>query len=92
VFAVPIGEEAKRALFGVVTALRRDGIATDLAYGGKGMKNAMKSANRSGARYALLVGERDLAEGVAQLKDLESGEQTAVPLDRVVAEVAAKLT
>jgi histidyl-tRNA synthetase len=91
VFAVPIGEEAKRALFGVVTALRRDGIATDLAYGGKGMKNAMKSANRSGARYALLVGERDLAEGVAQLKDLESGEQTAVPLDRVVAELAAKL-
>ena len=92
VFAVPIGDEARRELFRVVTELRRDGVPADFAYGGKGMKNAMKSANRSGARYALLVGERDLAEGVAQLKDLESGEQTAVPLDRVVAEVAAKLT
>ena len=91
VFAVPIGEEARRALFRVVTALRRQGIAADFAYGGKGMKNAMKSANRSGARYALLVGERDLAESVAQLKDLQSGEQTAVPLDRVVSEVGAKL-
>ncbi|HEV7629106.1 MAG TPA: histidine--tRNA ligase, partial [Streptomyces sp.] len=91
VFAVPIGDEARRALFRVVTELRRDGVATDFAYGGKGMKNAMKSANRSGARFALLVGERDLAEGVAQLKDLGSGEQTAVPLDRVVAEVSAKL-
>jgi histidyl-tRNA synthetase len=91
VFAVPIGEEARRALFGAVTALRREGVAADFAYGGKGMKNAMKSANRSGARFALLVGERDLAEGVAQLKDLESGEQTAVALDRVVAEVRTRL-
>ncbi|QPP09845.1 histidine--tRNA ligase [Streptomyces bathyalis] len=91
VFAVPIGDEARRALFRVVTELRREGVAADFAYGGKGMKNAMKSANRSGARYALLVGERDLAQGVAQLKDLLSGEQTAVPLDGVVAEVAAKL-
>jgi histidyl-tRNA synthetase len=91
VFAVPIGDEARRSLFRVVTELRRDGVAADFAYGGKGMKNAMKSANRSGARFALLAGERDLAQGVAQLKDLESGEQTAVPLDAVVAEVSAKL-
>lgn len=91
VFAVPIGDEARRELFRVVTALRREGVAADFAYGGKGMKNAMKSANRSGARYALLAGERDLAEGMAQLKDLQSGEQSAVPLDRVVAEVGAKL-
>ncbi|MGP3990282.1 histidine--tRNA ligase [Streptomyces sp. 3N207] len=90
-FAVPIGDEARRRLFGLVTELRREGVAADLAYGGKGMKNAMKSANRSGARFALLLGERDLAEGVAQLKDLDSGEQTAVALDRVVAEVRAKL-
>ncbi|MGI5351128.1 histidine--tRNA ligase [Streptomyces sp. CA-250714] len=90
-FAVPIGEEARRRLFRLVTELRREGVAADLAYGGKGMKNAMKSANRSGARFAMLLGERDLAEGVAQLKDLDSGEQTAVALDRVVAEVRAKL-
>ncbi|MEU2720895.1 histidine--tRNA ligase [Streptomyces smyrnaeus] len=90
-FAVPIGDEARRRLFGLVTELRREGVAADLAYGGKGMKNAMKSANRSGARFALLLGERDLAEGVAQLKDLTSGEQTALPLDRVVAEVRANL-
>ncbi|GAA2103061.1 histidine--tRNA ligase [Streptomyces albiaxialis] len=91
VFAVPLGEDARRTLFGVVTALRREGVAADLAYGGKGMKNAMKSANRSGARYALLLGERDLAEGVAQLKDLDSGEQTPVPLASVVADVSAKV-
>jgi histidyl-tRNA synthetase len=91
VFAVPLGEDARRALFGTVTELRREGVAADFAYGGKGMKNAMKSANRSGARFALVLGDRDLAEGVVQLKDLTSGEQGPVPLERVVAEVRAKL-
>ncbi|MGY5126066.1 histidine--tRNA ligase [Streptomyces nigrescens] len=91
VYAVPLGEEARRVLFGVVTELRRAGVATDFAFGGKGLKNAMKSANRSGARLALVAGERDLAEGVVQLKDLESGEQTAVALDTVAEEVRRTL-
>ncbi|MFG2891510.1 histidine--tRNA ligase [Streptomyces sp. NPDC048248] len=87
VYAVPLGEEARRVLFAAVTALRRAGVATDFAYGGKGLKNAMKSANRSGARLALVAGERDLAEGLVQIKDLESGEQTPVALDGVVDEI-----
>ncbi|KAA6223028.1 histidine--tRNA ligase [Streptomyces albofaciens JCM 4342] len=91
VFAVPLGEEARRTLFATVTELRRAGVATDFAYGGKGLKNAMKSANRSGARLAVVAGERDLAEGVVQLKDLESGEQAPVALDAVVEEVRRRL-
>jgi histidyl-tRNA synthetase len=91
VFAVPLGEEARRVLFAAVTALRRAGVATDFAYGSKGLKNAMKSANRSGARFAVVAGERDLAEGVVQLKDLESGEQTPVPVAEVVPALRARL-
>ncbi|MFE6688906.1 histidine--tRNA ligase [Streptomyces sp. NPDC057743] len=91
VYAVPLGEEARRVLFGKVTELRQAGVATDFAYGGKGLKNAMKSANRSGARLALVAGERDLAEGLVQLKDLASGEQTPVALDAVVEEVRRAL-
>ncbi|WP_069814101.1 histidine--tRNA ligase [Streptomyces sp. TP-A0874] len=91
VFAVPLGEEARRTLFGVVTELRRAGIAADFAYGGKGMKNAMKSANRSGARFAVIAGERDLEQRTVQLKDLESGGQTEVELDAVVETVRRRL-
>ncbi|MFE3828067.1 histidine--tRNA ligase [Streptomyces sp. NPDC059092] len=91
VYAIPLGEEARRRLFGVVTELRAAGVATDFAFGGRGLKGAMKSANRSGARYTLVAGERDLAEGVAQLKDMESGEQTAIALDTLVAEVTRRL-
>jgi histidyl-tRNA synthetase len=91
VFAVPLGEEARRILFGVVTELRRAGVATDFAYGGRGLKGAMKSANRSGARYTIVAGERDLAEGVVQFKDMESGEQNALPLEGIVEAVRSRL-
>ncbi|MEU5900936.1 MULTISPECIES: histidine--tRNA ligase [Streptomyces] len=91
VFAVPLGDEARRVLFAKVTELRKAGVAADFSYGGKGLKGAMKNANRSGARFTVVAGERDLAEGVVQLKDMESGEQSAVAVDEVVAVLTAKL-
>ncbi len=90
VFAVALGE-AKPTVFGLVTQLRKAGVAADMSYGGKGLKGAMKDANRSGARFAVVVGERDLAEGVVQLKDMESGEQTSVPVAELVDTVRARL-
>lgn len=90
VFAVALGA-AKPVLFGLVTELRRAGVAADISYGGKGLKGAMKDANRSGARFAVVAGDRDLEEGVVQLKDMESGEQTPVPVADVVATVRARL-
>lgn len=91
VFAVPLGDEARRVLFTKVTELRKAGISADFSFGGKGLKGAMKNANRSGARYTLVAGERDLTEGVVQLKDMESGEQSAVPVDEIVAVLRGKL-
>ncbi|MGW7273700.1 histidine--tRNA ligase [Streptomyces sp. NPDC054864] len=91
VFAVPLGDEARRVLFAKVTELRRAGVAADFSYGGKGLKGAMKNANRSGARFTIVAGERDLAEGVVQLKDMESGEQDAVAVDEIVAVLKGKL-
>ncbi|MFN2539065.1 MAG: histidine--tRNA ligase [Mycobacteriales bacterium] len=82
-FVVPLGA-AKAWAVGFVGQLRAAGIAADLAYGDRGLKGAMKAADRSGARFAVVVGERDLEAGVAQLKDLSNGEQTAVPLNELL--------
>src|SRR3954452_2339651 len=79
VYAVPLGPLAKGRLLQVVDALRREGVRADLSYGDRGLKGAMKGADRSGARLAVVVGERDLEAGEAQLKDLKSGDQVAVP-------------
>jgi histidyl-tRNA synthetase len=91
VFAVPLGAAAKQRLTVAVDALRRRGIRADLAYGDRGLKGAMKAADRSGARWAVVAGERDLADGVVQVKDLQSGEQTAVAADAVVDELEKRV-
>ncbi|QIZ33883.1 histidine--tRNA ligase [Saccharopolyspora sp. ASAGF58] len=89
VYCVPMGETAKRRLVAAAGGLRAVGVRVDVAYGGKGLKGAMKAADRSGARFALVLGERDIEAGTAQLKELASGEQRAVALDSLVDEVRA---
>jgi histidyl-tRNA synthetase len=91
VFLVPLGGAAKSRCVRLVADLRRAGLASDLAYGDRGMKGAMKAADRSGAAYAVVLGDRDLQAGEAQLKDLRDGAQVAVPLDDLVGTVREKL-
>jgi len=78
VFCVPLGEAAKDRLVLMAAQLRAAGIRVDLAYGARGMKGAMKAADRSGARVALVLGERDLESDRVGLKDLRTGEQREV--------------
>jgi histidyl-tRNA synthetase len=61
-----------------------------MAYGDRGLKGAMRAADRSGARIALVVGDRDIEAGAVGVKDLATGEQVSVPLDSVVAEVLTR--
>jgi histidyl-tRNA synthetase len=91
IYCVPLGETAKRRLVAVAGGLRDAGIRADLAYGGKGLKGAMKAADRSGARFALVLGERDLEGSTVQLKELATGEQRSIALDAVVDEVREAL-
>ncbi|WP_031465707.1 histidine--tRNA ligase [Sciscionella sediminilitoris] len=87
VYCVPIGAAAKRRLAAIAGRLRASGRRVDLAYGDRGLKGAMKAADRSGARLALVLGDRDLESGTAALKNLETGDQSTVSLDAAVEEV-----
>ena len=91
VFGVPMGEAAKDELVAITGRLRAAGIRADIAYGGRGLKGAMKAADRSGARFALVLGENELADGQVELKDLTNGEQQRVALDDVVAHINSAL-
>jgi histidyl-tRNA synthetase len=91
VFAVPLGDAAKLELVKVVAALRAKGVRADLAYGDRGLKGAMRAADRSGASVALVAGDRDIEAGTVGVKDLSTGEQADVAADAVVAEVLSRL-
>ncbi len=91
VYGVPLGEEATRAMVAAAHRLRAAGVRVDMAYGGRGLKGAMKAADKSGARLALVLGERDLADGVVGVKDLATGAQEPVALGALVEEVQERL-
>jgi histidyl-tRNA synthetase len=91
VYAVALGTDAKARLVTVVDALRRRGIAADLAFGERGLKGAMKAADRSGAALTLVAGDRDLADGNVQVKDMKTAEQDPVAFDDVVDYIEKRL-
>ncbi|TQK31824.1 histidine--tRNA ligase [Arthrobacter sp. SLBN-53] len=91
VFGVPLGEAAKLELAKLAAALRANGVRVDLAYGDRSLKASMKGADRSGARLALVAGDRDIEAGTVGVKDLSNGEQTDIAVDAVVAEVLSRL-
>ena len=80
---VPMGEAAEAAAQRILAELRRAGIATDMLFKGN-MKKRMAKAAATGARFAVIIGDDELARGQAGLKDLGSGEQQDVALDRLV--------
>jgi histidyl-tRNA synthetase len=80
VYVVALGPEAARAALRVVTALRRRGLGADLDHAGRGLRGQMRDAARSGARWAVVLGEAELASGSATLRDLDSGEQSTLEL------------
>lgn len=81
VYGIALGGAAKRSLVGLLGHLRAAGVTTDMSFGDRGLRGAMKGADRSGARWGLIIGERDLAAGTATLRDLVGGDQVQVGLD-----------
>ena len=84
VAVIPVGEAAEAAAIAAVQSLRRSGLVAEIAYKGN-TKRRMERANRLKARAAVLIGEEELARGVAQVKDLDAGTQREVPLDALAA-------
>lgn len=92
VFGVGLSEAAKLRLAVLAGQLRAAGVRVDLAYGDRGLKGAMRAADRSGAVVALVAGDRDLEAGTVGVKNLATGEQLDVAFDDVVAEVLGRLS
>jgi histidyl-tRNA synthetase len=87
VVVVPAGDAAEAIALDTLLALRRAGIRAEIGYRGN-LKRRMERANKQGARAAIIIGEAEAARGVAQLKDLLTGEQHEVALGDLAARLA----
>jgi histidyl-tRNA synthetase len=79
---IPLGERAEAAAVGILSELRQAGIATDMAFRGN-MKRRMAKADAAGARFAIILGDDEIAKREVAVKDLRSGEQQNIGLDRL---------
>ena len=80
VFFVTLTPEARIPAMKLAVALREEGISSDMDYGGRGMRAQFKQADRTGASYAAILGEDELARGVCTVRDMASGEERIVPV------------
>jgi histidyl-tRNA synthetase len=86
VAVIPVGDEVEGAALDMLSSLHRAGIAAEIAYRGN-LKRRMERANRINARAAVILGEAEIAAGIAQLRDLDAGTQESVAL----ADIPARL-
>ena len=84
VYGVAMGAAAKQKMAVIINDLRKAGISADMSFGDRGLKGAMKGADRANARFALVLGDQELEAGTVALKDLAEHEQRDVPVGDVV--------
>lgn len=90
VYLVNVGEQAEKQAFLIAETLRNDGLSVVLHTGGGSFKSQMKKADRSGARFAAILGEDEAASGELSIKPLlVAGEQKRCKLAQVAQLVAS---
>ena len=78
---IHVGDEATRRAASLAAELRNRGLSVTMAPAGKSMRAQMRYANRANANYGIIIGNRELEQGVAAIKPLQlDGAQRLIPL------------
>lgn len=86
-YIVALGEAAQAEGFKLLNSLRQQGLSAAMDFAGRSMKAQMKQANKLGAKYSVILGEDEIAEGVVMLRSMEDSSQTKVPMNQVAEKI-----
>jgi histidyl-tRNA synthetase len=89
IFIAALGEKSCTMAFEWVCALGLEGVRAEMDYSNKSLKAQMKRANRFGAPYVMIVGDDELKQGSAILRNMQTKEQESIPFDDVVEKMKA---
>ncbi|HSI66851.1 MAG TPA: histidine--tRNA ligase [Planococcus sp. (in: firmicutes)] len=89
-YIIAMDETAKKKAFSIVADLRSKGIAADMDYTGRKLKAQMKSADRKGAGFVMVIGETEMATGKVGVKEMATGEQQEVPFEQIAETIEKK--
>ncbi len=90
VFVAALGEKARDKAVPLANELRQHHVPTLLSFGKRGLKGQLRDANRSGARFALILGDDEVAAGVVTVRNMESGKQEQVKQKELFAWLEAR--
>ena len=91
VFLIHLGEEAKKKGLRLVEQLVEEGISIGESFGRESLKAQLRSADRGKASLALIIGQKEVFEESAIIRDMESGVQETVPTAKIIEEVKRRL-
>ena len=86
-YVVALGEAAQAEGFKLLNNLRQQGLSAAMDFAGRSMKAQMKQANKLGAKYSVILGEDEIAEGVVMLRSMEDSSQAKVPMNQVAEKI-----
>jgi histidyl-tRNA synthetase len=89
-YVIALGDQARTKCFTLVDSLRKEGFVVEQNFGDRSLKAAMKAADKSGARFAIVLGDSELESASVELKEMSSGELTSVRLTSLAKTLAEK--
>ena len=86
-FIIPLGDVAKEMAMQIASQLRNAGKSVEIAFGDRALKGAMKGADKSGARYVIVLGESEISSATVELKEMKTGATSSVKIDSLISAI-----
>ena len=82
-FIIPLGESSKAYVLSMAASIRSQGFSVEIAFGDRSLKGAMKGADKSGARYVLVIGDNEIGAASVELKRMSDGDVISVKMSEL---------
>ena len=86
-FIIPLGDAAKEMAMKIASQLRGAGKRIEIAFGDRALKGAMKGADKSGARYVIVLGDSEISSATVELKEMKTGATSSVKIDSLISAI-----
>ena len=86
-FIIPLGDAAKEMAIKIASQLRGAGKSIEIAFGDRALKGAMKGADKSGARYVIVLGESEISSATVELKEMKTGTTSSVKIASLISAI-----
>ena len=90
-FIIPLGENSRSDALQIAEQLRAAKIRTEIAFGDRALKGAMKAADKSGARYVIVLGDAEISSETVELKRMTDGSTKSVKIAQLANELQRAL-